>query len=135
MRKVYQSDLSDKRWQAIKLFLPDAIPGGRPRETCLREIINAIFYVNRTGCSWRDLPGDFPPWQTIYTYFRHWRDSSLWKKNQRYLEKTLAKACGAQVSGECWRYRLAERQMQLSWWGAWFRRWKKDSWAQEAHSR
>ena len=128
MRKVYQSDLSDNRWAAIKPLLPAALPGGRPREVNLREIVNAIFYVNRTGCSWRDIPGDFPHWQTVYTYFRNWRDSGVWKKNQRLIEETFAKARRSRISGNRWSDRLANSENEHVRRFARLRWGKKDPW-------
>ncbi len=70
-RKLYQTDLSDKEWEKIKPHIP--IPKtkrGRKRDHLLREIMNAIFYVMRSSCTWRMLPHDFPPWKTVYRYFR-----------------------------------------------------------------
>jgi putative transposase len=70
----YPSDLSDTEWRIIGRLLPAPKPGGRPRTTELRAVINAIFYVLRSGCAWRMLPQDFPPFPTVYMYFKHWRD-------------------------------------------------------------
>jgi hypothetical protein len=72
-RKAYPSDVTDAEWQIIEPLLPEAQSIGRPREVDLREIINGIFYVLGEGCSWRALPHDLPPWQTVYNYFRHWQ--------------------------------------------------------------
>jgi putative transposase len=88
-RKSYPSDLSDKEWCLIGPLLPPAIDDGRPREYHLREILNAIFYINRSGCSWRMLPHDFPDWQSAYGYFRKWRNNGTWEQ----LHETLRKAC------------------------------------------
>ena len=70
-RKPYPSDLTDGEWTLLKPLIPPAKPGGRPRRWEMREILNAIFYfyVLRSGCAWRMLPHDFPPWQTVYDYF------------------------------------------------------------------
>ena len=59
-------------------MIPECKPGGRPREVNLWEVINAIFYILVEGCRWRALPGDFPAWQTVYTYFRNWRKDGTW---------------------------------------------------------
>lgn len=80
LKAEYSSDLSDFEWQLIKVILPSASPCGRPRRTDLREVVNAIFYLSRTGCAWRYLPRTFPPPGTVYDYFRKWRISGLWKK-------------------------------------------------------
>jgi transposase len=61
-------------------LLPGAQGIGRPRQVDLREIINGIFYVVREGCSWRALPHDLPPWQTVHNYFRHWQRLGVWQK-------------------------------------------------------
>ncbi len=65
MRKSYPSDLRDAEWQLIEPLLPAESAIGHPRDVQLREIVNAIFYVQREGCTWRALPSDFPPWQTV----------------------------------------------------------------------
>ena len=62
---------------AARAPLAPARPGGRPRTPSRREVLNAIFYFLRAGCSWGDLPGDFPPWGTVWTYFRNWRDGGI----------------------------------------------------------
>lgn len=72
----YPSDLTDAQWELIaELVAP--LPGGRPPQHSRRSIVNAILYVNRTGCSWRQLPHDFPPWATVYWYFKEWNQSGL----------------------------------------------------------
>src|SRR5438552_270664 len=77
-RKPYPSDLTDDQWKLIEPLLPTAKPGGRPRKTEPREIFNAVLYLNRSGCSWRMLPHEFPPWPTVYNYFRAWIDGGIW---------------------------------------------------------
>lgn len=73
-RKAYTSDLTDQQWTVLELLLPPPKPGGRPRTVDLREIVNALLYVLHTGCPWRSIPHDLPPWSTVWTYFRQWRD-------------------------------------------------------------
>jgi putative transposase len=68
--QLYPSDLTDREWEYIKTLIPPAKPGGRDRTTDMRLTVNAIFYLNRTGCQWRYLPHEYPPWQTVYGYFR-----------------------------------------------------------------
>lgn len=68
--KRYPTDLTDEEWTRIRPFLPEPAATGRRREVDLREVMNAIRYVARTGCGWRMLPKDFPPWQTVYWWFR-----------------------------------------------------------------
>jgi transposase len=84
-RKAYPSDVTDAEWEIIESLLPTAQGVGRPREVDLREIINGIFYVVREGCSWRALPHDLPPWQTVYNYFRHWQRLGIWQKIHKQL--------------------------------------------------
>src|SRR5713101_5607896 len=77
-RKPYPSDLTDEQWKLIEPLLLFVKPGGRQRETDLREVFNALLYLNRSGCSWRMLPHEFPPWPTVYNYFRTWIDGGIW---------------------------------------------------------
>ena len=84
-RKAYPSDLNDAEWQTIKALIPPAKPGGRPRKHAMREILNAIFYILCSGCAWRMLPHDLPPWQTVYHYFRQWKGDGTWERmNQAF---------------------------------------------------
>jgi putative transposase len=80
MRRAYQSDLSDAEWSCLESYLPAPKANGRPRIYPLREILNAIFYVVRSGCAWRLLPHDFPSWKTVYHYFRFWRLDGTWER-------------------------------------------------------
>ena len=73
-RKPYPTDLTDEQWTLLEPLLPAAKPGGRPRSVDLREITNAMLYLLRTGCPWRSLPHDLPPWGTVWASFRRWRD-------------------------------------------------------------
>lgn len=75
----YPSDLSDAEWSLVAPLLPAAKPGGRPRSQNLRAILNAILYVLRSGCAWRLVPQGLPKWQTIYDYFRRWRQQGVWE--------------------------------------------------------
>ena len=78
MSTTYPSNLSDVEWECLQQHFPSKPPCGRPQTHSLREICNAIFYVLRTGCPWRYLPCNFPPWQTVYYHFRHWRLKGNW---------------------------------------------------------
>jgi putative transposase len=73
IRPRYPSDLSERQWARVSPLLPAERPRGRPRATAVREVLNAINYRWETGCVWRMLPHDFPPWGTVYTYFRMWQ--------------------------------------------------------------
>jgi len=78
-KKRYSSDQTNGEWKHIKGLLPKAKTGGRHRTTNLREVVNAIFYLIRGGISWQNLPKDFPPYKTVYDYFRKWRLQGVWK--------------------------------------------------------
>lgn len=79
-RASYPTDLTDAEWHCIAPHLPGENLRGRPREHPVREILDAIFYVIRGGCAWRLLPHDFPPWGTVYYWFRRWRLDGLWQR-------------------------------------------------------
>jgi putative transposase len=89
MRKAYQTDLSDAEWRCLEPYLPAPEANGRPRLHHLREILDAIFYVVRGGCAWRLLPHDFPPWKTVYHYFRFWRLDGTWERMHAALRKRV----------------------------------------------
>ena len=78
MRKPYSTDLSDAQWTRLRSSLPAPKAQGRPRTHSLRDVFDAIFYVLKSGCHWRLLPHDFPPWSTVYYHFRRFRVSGLW---------------------------------------------------------
>ena len=78
--QIFPSDQTDREWEYIKPLVPDAKLGGRSRTTDMRLVLNAIFYVDRTGCQWRYLPREYPPWQTVYGYFRTWRLDGTWQR-------------------------------------------------------
>lgn len=80
MSKAYSSNLTRAEYELLAPLLPPAKPGGRPRRVCLWSVLNAIFYLVAQGCKWRDLPGDFPAWQTVYTYFRNWKKDGTWEQ-------------------------------------------------------
>ncbi len=89
MRKRYPTDLSDAEWKCIEPHLPTPRAAGRPRRHSLREILNAIFYIVKSGCAWRLLPHEFPPWKTIHHYFRTWRINGTWEKLHAALRNQL----------------------------------------------
>jgi putative transposase len=81
--QLYPSDLTDREWDYIKLLIPPAKPGGRHRVTEMTDMrltLNALFYVTRTGCAWRYLSREYPPWQIVYSYFRAWRMDGTWHR-------------------------------------------------------
>jgi putative transposase len=78
MSTSYPSNLSDTEWECLQRFLPSSPRRGRPRTHSLRAVFDAIFYVLRTGCPWGYLPGNFPPWQTVFYHFRRLRLKGTW---------------------------------------------------------
>lgn len=89
MRTSYPSDLSDNEWKVLEPLIAVAKPGGRPRTADMREILNSIFYVLRSGCAWRLLPHDLPKWKTVYDYFRTWRIEGVWERLNGSLRRQL----------------------------------------------
>lgn len=79
-RKAYRTDLSDEQWAILEPLIPPPKPGGRPREVNMREVINTILYLERTGCQWEMLPHDLLPKSTVYDYFAQWRDDGSWQQ-------------------------------------------------------
>jgi putative transposase len=94
VERLYDTDLTDAGWALIAPLLPPARPGGRPRTTNIRAVINAIFYLLRTGCQWRLLPREFPAWSTVYHYFRSWENEGIWTCVQRSLYEAVRKQAG-----------------------------------------
>ena len=78
-RPPYPSDVTDEQWQLVAPFIPPAKPGGRPRKVVMREVVNGVLYLNRTGCQWRALPHDLPPWGTVHYYYRRLRLDGSWQ--------------------------------------------------------
>lgn len=93
-RPLYPTDLSDTEWELINHLVPEARPGGRPEVYPKREILNAIFYLLRSGCSWRMLPHDLPPWRIVYHYFRQWRLDGTWQVMHDLLRGDVRVAAG-----------------------------------------
>src|SRR5215203_1564798 len=89
MRRHYPTDLSDAEWNYIEPHMPAPKEHGRPRIHSPREILDAIFYVLRSGCQWRLLPHDFPRWPTVYYYFRAWRLDGTWERINRAIRERL----------------------------------------------
>ena len=79
-RRPYPSDLTDAQWAILEPLVPAVRPGGRPAKHARRAIVDALLYVLRGGISWRSLPHEYPPWQTVYDYFRRWRDDGTWER-------------------------------------------------------
>src|SRR3954469_7833675 len=92
--------LSDDQYRLIEPFLPPAKPGGRPRTTDMRRLLDGLFHVVRTGCQWRHVPPPpaFPPWQTISGYFRGFLKAGVWESIRHHLVTTLRKSEGREAS-------------------------------------
>lgn len=90
----YATDVTDAQWEALQSCIPPEKPGGRPRRVNIREVINGIFYLLRTGCSWRMLPNDYPEWPVVYYYFRRWKKNGTWKKIHDTLRGKVRKKAG-----------------------------------------
>ena len=95
---MYPGDLTDRQW--FRLSPPLNEPrggrhaGGRPRKHAQRRVVDALLYVVKTGCQWRQLPSDFPPWKTVHEHFRAWRDSGVWERIGQTLREQGRKAGG-----------------------------------------
>lgn len=94
MRKAYKSDLTDEQWEIIKPLLPAAKPGGRPRTVDLREVVNTLFYQDRTSVQWDYLPHDLLPKSTVWDDFKAWGEDGTWQKIVDALRGAVRKAEG-----------------------------------------
>jgi putative transposase len=77
---TYPTDLSNEQWRLIRTVIPPSRPIGPDRSTSIRAVVNAIFYRERSGCSWRMLPHDFPHWRTVYGYYCQWKADGVWQR-------------------------------------------------------
>jgi putative transposase len=97
MRKPYPSDLTDDQWQVIEPLIPVNMVG-RPRKVWMREVLNAILYLNRSGCQWDMLPHDLPAKSTVYDHFAQWRDDGTWQRIMDALRQRVRVADGREPS-------------------------------------
>jgi len=97
-RIAYPTDLTDAQWRLIEKRIPPAQPGGRYRSVNMREVVNGILYLVRTGCSWRQLPHDFPPWGTVHWYYRCFRLDGTWQKIHDALRDKVRVSVGRKKS-------------------------------------
>ena len=93
-KQRYPTDLSDAEWNVLEPYVPAPKPGGRPITHPRREILNAIFYIIRSGCGWRLLPRDLPPWKTVYDYWRNWRLDGTWERIHTALRERVRQKTG-----------------------------------------
>jgi transposase len=99
-RQPYPSDLTDEQWETLQKVVPKPQRGrsGRPPLYARREVWNAIFYQSRTGCQWRSLPHDFPPWNLVWEHFCRWRDSGLIERVHDALRELVRTAAGKEAT-------------------------------------
>ena len=97
-RRRYTSDLSDDEWAIIEPLIPPAKAGGRPRTTNMREVVDGIFYVLKTGCQWANLPGDFPPYSSVFDYYTQWRRNKVWQRMNDALREAVRQAEGREAT-------------------------------------
>jgi len=93
MQGCYPSDLTDEQWALVEPFIP-VFPGGRPRATSMRDVLNAVFYLLKTGCQWRYLPKDFPPKSTVWGYFNEWRHNGTLEDIHEALRQQVRQQAG-----------------------------------------
>lgn len=96
--RKYPSDLTDKQWKRIEPLIPPPKPGGRPREVDMREIVNAILYLVRSGCAWRMLPHNFPPWGTVHYYYWLYRRTGVWQRIHDALREEVRRQDGREAT-------------------------------------
>jgi len=138
VKEPYPSDLTESEWKLIRPLIPSPRLFGRPPRYEKRAILNAMFYIVRSGCSWRLLPHDMPPWRIVYHYFMVWRQSGLWqklhdtlrekvrlksgKKKPRALRSSILRALKHLTTEECAAMMLERRswdENDTSWWTRW----------------
>jgi putative transposase len=97
MKRIYSTDLSDPEWECLEPHVPSPNTRGRPRVHTTRQILDAIFYVLKSGCPWRLLPRDFPPWESVYCWFRRWRIDGTWERLNAALCERVRASVGRNV--------------------------------------
>ncbi len=93
-KKVYDSELTDEQWCIVEPLIPKTKTKGRPRTTDIREVLNAILYIGRTGCQWRLLPEKYPPRSTIFEYFSNWKHDGTWDLINTTLRELVREKAG-----------------------------------------
>jgi putative transposase len=96
--KRYSSDLTEREWLRLAPLIPPAKKGGRPRTVNMREVINGIFYVLKTGCQWENLPKDFPPSGTVFYYYNTWRKEKVWQQMNDALRERVRTQAGREAT-------------------------------------
>jgi putative transposase len=93
-RPPYPTDLTDRQWKLIQPYVPKPKPGGRPARYTRREVVNAILYQARNGCTWRSLPHDLPPYRIVFHYFRLWQADGTWDRVHDALRTKVRRSVG-----------------------------------------
>lgn len=93
-RKPYPTDLTDEQWKLVARYVPEPKPGGRPAAYARREIVNAILYLAKNGCTWRNLPHDLPPYRIVFHYFRLWQTDGTWEAIHAALRTKVRQSVG-----------------------------------------
>jgi len=96
--RIYPSDLTDAEWHHLEPLLPLPKSTGRPRQWDLRLILNGIFYLLRSGCAWRMLPQEYPPWPTVHDYYRRWRMDGTWERIHSQIRDLVRQAVGRETT-------------------------------------
>ena len=91
---LYRTDLTDAQWAVLEPLIPPPKPRGRPRTLDMRQVVNAIFYIDRAGCQWRMLPREYPNWKTVSWYFSRWQDDGTWERVTDALRRQLRRKLG-----------------------------------------
>lgn len=94
----YASDMTDEEWAVLEPLIPAGKPGGRPRRIDRRAILNAIFYLLKTGCQWRMLPKEYPNWKTVYDCFRRWKQDGTWQRLNEELRERVRRGAGREAT-------------------------------------
>lgn len=95
---MYAGDLTDAQWEIVAKLMPVGIKSGQPRKWKVRVMLDAIFYVEKTGCQWRQLPKDFPPWKRVYNTYWRWRERGVWQTLVKALREDLRVRAGRQAT-------------------------------------
>ncbi len=99
MESRYPTELTDAQWAWVEPLLPKPDPkkGGRPRRYSHREVLNALFYLEKTGCQWRMLPREYPPWNLVWQHSRRWRDDGTLERVRLALNQRVRREAGKQA--------------------------------------